>query len=230
MYTNTLKHKHSHAQAVAESGTLHAAVSNLLLNPPREFVEFLGSVLTCSVTEQRGHDQIARVTSGWETSETCGARVLVCRSNEILARALESMTRELFDAEGVPLATHMSQMTPFDDDASTIGSLRDRLTLDLLPFMSQNGVIYESCHTILTHMSKMFEEAGLNCVPEQGGVSELRVVSSFKLAHSQVPLTWDSSDKEYNICVCDAITSNHGGDLRGQNTNERVRISQGSAD
>ena len=175
--------------------TLHAAVSNLLLNPPREFVEFLGSVLTCSVTEQRGHDQIARVTSGWETSETCGARVLVCRSNEILARALESMTRELFDAEGVPLATHMSQMTPFDDDASTIGSFRDRLTLDLLPFMSQNGVIYESCHTILTHMSKMFEEAGLNCVPEQGGVSELRVVSSFKLAHSQVPLTWDSSDK-----------------------------------
>jgi hypothetical protein len=42
----------------------------------------------------------------------------------------------------------------------------------------------------------MFEEMGLNCVPEQGGLSELRVVSSFKLAHSQVPFAWDSSDKK----------------------------------
>ena len=175
---------------------LREAVSNLLLAPPKKFVDFVGSVLTCSVTEQRVRDDIARVTSAWETPETCGARVVVCRSNDVLARSLGSMTSELFDADGVPLAKLMSQMSPFDDDASTVGSFPDRLTLDLLPFMSENGVIYDSCHTILNHISKMFEEMGLNCVPEQGGLSELRVVSSFKLAHSQVPFTWDSSDKK----------------------------------
>ena len=175
---------------------LRAAVSDLLSAPPKEFVDFLGSVLTCSVTEQRVRDEIARVTSTWETPETCGARVMVSRSNDAVARALGNMIFELFDAEGVPLAKHMPQMHPFDDDASTIGSFPDRLTLDLLPFMSERSVIYESCHTILNHISKMFEEMGLNCVPEQGGLSELRVVSSFKLAHSQVPFTWDSSDKK----------------------------------
>ena len=105
------------------------------------------------------------------------------------------MTRELFDAQGVPLATHISQMEPFDDDASSTGSFRDRLVLDLLPFMSLDGVIYESCLTILNHISMMFDDMGLKCVPEQGGLSELHVVSSFKLAHCQVPISWDSSDK-----------------------------------
>jgi hypothetical protein len=176
---------------------LRSAVTDLLLNPPPAFLSFLNleSVITCSVTEQSVAEHIARVTSAWKTTDTCGARVVVCRSNDILARALGNMTSVLFDKEGVPHKTQMSHMYPFDDDASTTGSFHDRLVLDLLPYMSETGVIYDSCHTILNHLSRMFDDMGLKCVPEQGGLSELRVVSSFKLAHCQVPLSWDSSDK-----------------------------------
>ena len=155
----------------------------------------LERVINCSVTEQIVADNIARVTSAWKAPETCGARVVVCRSNVILAQALRSMASELFDADGVPLQKLMSQMHPFEDDGSSPGSFPDRLTLDLLPFMSAPGVILDSCDTILNHISTSFHEMGLDCVPPQGGLSELRVVSSFKLAHSQVPMSWDNRDQ-----------------------------------
>ena len=155
--------------------------------------------MTCSVTEQRVTEHITRVTSSWKTPETRGARVVMFRGDQILARALENMARELFDAEGVPLGRHMAMMSPFLDDGSTRGSFRDRLTLDLLPYMSATGVLDDSCNTILMHMSKTFSNMGLDCVPRQGGLSHLQVVSSFKLAHSQVPICWDNSDKSISF-------------------------------
>ena len=127
----------------------------------------LERVINCSVTEQIVADNIARVTSAWKAPETCGARVVVCRSNVILAQALRSMASELFDADGVPLQKLMSQMHPFEDDGSSPGSFPDRLTLDLLPFMSAPGVILDSCDTILNHISTSFHEMGLDCVPPQ---------------------------------------------------------------
>jgi hypothetical protein len=135
---------------------LRSAVTDLLLHPPPAFLSFLNleSVITCSVTEQSVAEHTARVTSAWKTTDTCGARVVVCRSNDILARALGNMTSVLFDKEGVPHKTQMSHMYPFDDDASTTGSFHDRLVLDLLPYMSETGVIYDSCHTILNHLSR----------------------------------------------------------------------------
>ena len=93
-------------------------------------------MITCSVTEQIVADHISRVTSAWKAPETCGARVVVCRSNVILAEALGNIASELIDADGVPLAKFMSQMHPFEDDGSSPGSFPDRLTLDLLPFYS----------------------------------------------------------------------------------------------
>ena len=176
---------------------LRAAVSDLLEAQPPEFLKFLNieRVITCSVTEQIVADHISRVTSTWKAPETCGARVVVCRSNAILAEALGNIASELIDADGVPLAKFMSQMHPFEDDGSSPGSFPDRLTLDLLPFFSAPGVILDSCHTILNHISKMFREMGLSCVPEKGALSLLSVVSSFKLAHAQVPMSWDNRDQ-----------------------------------
>ena len=172
---------------------LREAVKKLLLNCPKVFVDFLGNVITCSVTEQSVNDQVARVTSGWKTPETCGACVVVCQSNTDLANALGNMAGEVLDVDGVPLPVHISQMTPFVHDGSTRHSFRDRLILDLLPFMSAPGVIHDSCNAILIHISSIFCEMGLNSVPEQGGLSHLQLVSSFKFAHCQVPMCWDSN-------------------------------------
>ena len=157
--------------------------------------------MTCSVTEQRVAEHIARVTSSWKTEKTCGARVVMFRDDQILARALKNIAAELFDAEGVPLGKHGAMMSPFVDDGSTRGSFRDRLTLDLLPFMSAIGVLNDSCNTILQHISKTFSNLDLDCVPRQGGLSHLQVVSSFKLAHSQVPMCWDTTDKTMTTFV-----------------------------
>jgi len=172
---------------------LREAVSNLLLASPKVYLDFLGNVLTCSVTEQRVPDRVAWVTSGWKTPETCGARVVVCRSNTVLANALGNMARELFDVDGVPLPALISQMTPFVNDGATRQTFRDRMTLDLLPFMSAPGVIDDSCNMILIHISSILSEMGLSCVLEQGTLSHLQLVSSFKFAHCQVPMCWDSN-------------------------------------